>query len=181
MTKWIRAGAVGIALALALPSHAGMQLEGKRKISFFAVGSPGFLSIEGKTEEITLEDDGTALTFTVPMDTVETGMGLRDSHMRKKFVQTDQFPNVTLVVQRDQVEWPSGATTKGTLTAAFTAHGVTKDVEVAYTVKEIKTGLRITAEFPFNTSEHGIEIPSYKLVEVDPAMRAEVTIEVTEG
>ncbi|MEN0067185.1 MAG: YceI family protein [Myxococcota bacterium] len=159
-------------------THAGsFKITGKPKVTFHAEGSPGFLTFEGITRSLTVQDDGDRLTFTVPMDTVKTGIELRDQHMREKYVQTAEFPNVELTLDRAAVDWPSaGARTQGELTAQFVAHGVSRDVAVTYELREKKGQLEARAEFAFDTSEHGIDIPSYLGVTIKPAMRAEVVV-----
>ena len=51
------------ALLFASAALAGMRVDGKPKVSFFAVGSPGFLDIEGTSSDLVAGDDGTTLTF----------------------------------------------------------------------------------------------------------------------
>ncbi len=161
---------------------AGMSLTGKPKVKFHAEGSPNFLTFDGVTRELTVDDDGTNLVFTVPMDTVTTGIELRDDHMRKTYVQTDKFPHVVLTVPRAGIIWPAdGDSAEGTVTGSFEAHGVTLEVPVTYEIKHAKGEYRVKATYPFNTSKHGIEIPTYLGVTIDPAMQAEVQLELVDG
>ena len=168
-------------ILLNAPAFGGTSIEGKPRVSFHAEGSPGFLTFEGVTRDITLKEDGENLVFTVPMDTVETGISLRDDHMRRNYVQTDKFPDVVLTVPRAGIQWPSEGTQQGTLTATFEAHGKPLEVAVAYDIKKTKSGYRVKAEFPFNTEKHGMEIPVYLGVTIKPDMRAEVTLDLTDA
>lgn len=162
---------------------AGMKVDGKPKVSFFAVGSPGFLDIEGTTSDLVATDDGTTLKFACKLDTVSTGIDLRDEHMKSKFMHTQNFPETTLSFAKSAVAWPTelGKGATGTLTAAFTAHGVSKDVPVEYNVRKSKTGFKVTAKFPFDIVQHGIEVPSYLGITVDTAMRAEVAFDLVDA
>lgn len=164
-------------------AFAGMRVEGKPKVAFFAVGSPGFLDIEGTTSDLTAADDGTLLTFTTKLDTVTTGIGLRDDHMKKHYMETEKFPAVTLTLPKAAVTWPAetGQSTTGTVTGAFGAHGVTKDVAVEYTIRKSKTGFKVSAKFPFDISQHAIAIPSYLGVTVDAAMKTEVSFDLVDA
>ncbi|HHO53168.1 MAG TPA: YceI family protein [Deltaproteobacteria bacterium] len=168
-------------LAAATPALAGFTIEGKPKVTFNAEGSPGVLTFEGVTRELSLQDDGTNLVFSVPMDTVETGISLRDEHMRKTYVQTDQFPDAILSVARDQISWPTDGSSEGTVQGRFTVHGVERGVTVTYSIKLTKSGYRVKASFPFDTSSHGVEIPSYLGVTIKPAMEAEVTVDLVDA
>ncbi|MBX2799055.1 MAG: YceI family protein [Myxococcales bacterium] len=168
-------------LLASAPALAGLTIEGKPKVVFHAEGSPGVLTFDGVTKQINLADDGANLVFTVPIDTVQTGIELRDDHMRRNYVQTDQFPNVTLTLPRGEITWPESGDTEGSVTGTFNAHGVDRLVQVAYTIKKTKTGMRVKATFPFNTSDHGIEIPSYLGVTIKPDMTADVTVDLVDA
>lgn len=179
MKMWM--GMLAIGGLWSSEAFAGMEIAGKPKVVFHAEGSPGFLTFDGVTRHLTLADDGTSLTFTVPMDTVETGITLRDQHMRDNYVQTSQFPNVVLVVAKSSVTWPTDGGAQGTTQATFEAHGVKLEVPVAYDIKKTKTGYRVKASFPFDTTQHGIEIPKYLGVTIKPAMEAEVTVDLIDA
>lgn len=165
------------------PAWAGMTLAGAPKVTFFAVGNPGFLDIEGVTNQMTVADDGTKLTFTVPMATVETGIDLRDDHMNNKYVEVATYPNVVLTLDKASVTWPAavGESASGTAKATFTIRDVTQPADVTYTVKKSKTGYKVNAKFTFDVSKHGIAVPSYLGVTVESAMRAEVAFDLNEG
>lgn len=167
---------------LAAPAHAGMKVDGKPKVSFFAVGNPGFLDIEGESNDLACVDDGTTLTFTHAVGTLETGIALRDEHMKSKFLHADQHPTVTLALSKSDVTWPDevGKSSTGTVAATFSAHGATQPTEVTYTVRKSKTGWKVAAKFPFDISKHGIEVPSYLGVTVESAMRAEVSFDLVD-
>lgn len=176
--------AAALVAALAAPlAHAGMTVDGKPKVSFFAQGSPGFLDIEGVASSIAAQDDGTKLTFTVSMTSVTTGIALRDEHMNKEYVKVDQFPNAVLVLDKTAVLWGAAVGEKktGTVNGEFTIHGVTKPVSVAYTTQKTKTGFKVTGKFDFDVAQHGIAIPSYLGVTVDPKMKAEVALDLVDA
>lgn len=179
----LAAAALLAALALPFAADAAVTVTGKPKVSFFATGSPGFLDIEGETSKITAADDGARLTFTVPMTSVSTGIDMRDEHMNNEYVQVAQFPNAVLAFDKAAVTWPTatGEKKEGTVKADFTIHGVTKPVDVTYTNARTKTGYRVNAKFNFDVSQHGIAIPSYLGVTVDPKMRTEVTLDLVDA
>ncbi len=160
-----------------LSTAQALTIEGKPRVVFHAEGSPGFLTFEGVTRTLTLVDSEESLIFGVPMDTVETGIALRDQHLRETYVQTDQFPNATLTLARADVVFPAAGTRhEGELTGHFTAHGVDREVEVSYRIRERKGRFEVDATFPFDTSAHGIAIPAYLGVTIQPAMLAEVSV-----
>ncbi len=172
-----------VALAIPLIAHAAMKIEGKPKISFFAVGNPGFLDIEGVSNTMTVVDDGTKLVFTVPMASVKTGIDLRDEHMNDKYVVQGKYPDAILTLAKADVQWPTevGKATDGKVKATFNIHGQDQAVDVEYNNRKSKTGWRVSAKFNYDTSASGIEIPSYLGVSVEAKQRAEVTIDLIDG
>lgn len=171
------------ALVLPLSAAAALKVEGKPKVSFFATGSPGFLDIEGVSGTAVVTDDGTKLSFAVPMTSVSTGISLRDEHMQNEYVKVAQFPNATLTVDKAAVQWGAAVGEKktGSVPGEFNIHGVAKPVTVAYTTSKTKTGWKITGKFDFDVAQHGIAIPSYLGVTVDPKMRAEVAMDLVDA
>jgi hypothetical protein len=163
----------------AMPALAGVAVEGKPKISFFATGSPGFMSIEGVTNTIAVADDGTTLTFKVPMSTVDSGITLRDEN--KNYVQIDQFPDAVLTLPKASVTWPADGSFQGTGEGTFTIHGVTQPTTVGYTISKTKTGWRVKARFDYDTSKHGITIEPYMGISFDSKMYATVSMDLVDA
>ena len=86
---------LAVALLLALPVPAVTQVTGEPTAGFHGRG-PGGFSLEGKTHQLKVEDDGSVVKFTVPLASLETGIGLRDRHMREKYLQVDKYPDAVL-------------------------------------------------------------------------------------
>lgn len=172
-----------LALLLATPALAALRVDGKPKVAFFAVGNPGFLDIEGTSADLSCTDDGTTLTCSHALDTLETGIELRDEHMKSKFLHTSQYPKASIALAKAAVPWPTevGKEARGSVAATFTAHGVSQPATVNYVVKKSKTGWKVTAKFDFDISKHGVEVPSYLGVTVESAMRAEVSFDLVDA
>ncbi|MCK6503120.1 YceI family protein [Myxococcota bacterium] len=170
---------LGLVLSSA-PAAAAFQVTGKPKVTFYAEGSPGALDIEGKSGELSLSDDGTTVTAKVPLASVSTGIDLRDDHMKNKYMAIATFPDLTLRFARAELKLPTdaGQSTTGTLAATFNAHGVDQPVTVTYTVKKGKNAFEVDASFDYDISKHGVEIPSYLGITVDPAQNAKVRFEM---
>ncbi len=178
--------APSLIVALAVYSgaaEAAMGVTGKPKVAFFATATPGALDIEGDSSTVNVTDDGTKLAFAVPMESVHTGIDMRDDHMNNEFVEISKFPNATLTVARADLKFPTtlGETAGGTIKGTFNVHGVDVVEDVTYTLQRSKTGYRARASFKFDASQHGITIPSYLGITVDPKMNAEVTVDLIDG
>lgn len=170
-------------LLVASPAGATeLAIEGKPTAVFFASGPAG-LKIEGKAKTVTLVDEGDTLVFTVKVEDVDTGIALRNKHMRQKYVKTDEFPDAILVVPQEGIRLPveEKETTKGIAKGSFTMHGVAKDVDVIYEVKRKKGRLRVEGSFTTSITDHGIEQPGYLGVTVDPSIIVRASFEAKES
>jgi polyisoprenoid-binding protein YceI len=175
--------ALGLVVALGSVAEAGtLKVEGKPKATFFAVGSPSFLNIEGTTTALQVADDGAKLTFTVPMSTVDSGVELRDQHMRDNYVQVAKFPNATIQLNKADIPWPAAGAkdAKGTVNGTFEVHGVTQPAAIQYQISKTGTGYRVKAKFNYDCNQHGIFIEDYMGVTIDPKMYAVVNVDLAD-
>jgi len=187
MSSSVFRSALVAALAL-LPTaaFAGLRVDptiAKPAVQFNATGEPGALDIEAKTTDCTAADDGTTLSFTVKLDTVTTGIDLRDEHMKEKFLQTAQYPDAVLSFPKATIAWPTetGKKVTGTLDATFSAHGKSTPTKLKYDVQKTKTGWKVTGTFPYDTTALGIEVPSYLGVTIDNHQTAKAVMYLTDA
>jgi polyisoprenoid-binding protein YceI len=130
-------------------------------------------SIDGRTKSMEALAEGDFITLSVPLDTVDTGIGLRNSHMRK-YLEATQFPTAELKVRRALLK--EGARQEGVGT--FTVHGVAKEVKVTFDVVKTAAGLTVTGSFPLNLKDHGIAVPTYLGITVRPDIKVTATFTV---
>jgi polyisoprenoid-binding protein YceI len=157
-------------LTLAVVAHAKLARTGDAKVEFNAKGPAG-MTITGTTTELTVSETDSEIVLTVPLATVKTGIALRDTHMRDKYLETGKYPNAELRVAKDAVKAPSGQ-----VTGQFTIHGKTKPTPVKYTQKPDGT---VTGSFHVEMTDFGIEKPGYSGISVQPGVDATATFRVT--
>lgn len=172
-----------LALSAFAPSAAlaGMKISGTPKATFFAVGSPSFLNIEGVSTKMSLTDDGTKLTFNVPMTSVDSGVELRDQHMNDNYIQVSKFPNATISLNKADVPWPTEGSKTVTVAGTFTVHGVSQPASIQATVTKTSAGWRVKGKFNYDCNKHGITIETYMGVTIDPKMYATVVVDLVDA
>ncbi len=147
----------------------------KGKVTFKAVGNPSALVINGEgkgpdgklkiTSDKVVEGD---LRF--DLKTLETGLGLRDRHMKNKYLEVEKFPEAKFTPT--QVPWtdPSTAGTQNLKVSPFvgklTLHGVEMPVEG--TMSSTAANGKVDCEFDFKIklTDYKIEIPSFAEITV---------------
>ena len=161
-------GAAALALlTFSLVAAAKLSKTGTSTTNFKASGPAG-LNINGSTADMTVADDGTTVTITVPLANINTGIALRDEHT-KKALEADKYPNVTLAVPRASLKFPAdGASSSGDAKGSMTLHGQTKDVTFHYSAKRAGSTYTVTGNTSVNVDDFGVKRPSYLGVTVKP-------------
>jgi polyisoprenoid-binding protein YceI len=154
------------------PSKGDVQIE--------AVGRPAMVKIKGKGEGPTgaLKIVGATVTgdITFTLDTLDTGIDLRNEHMKEKYLETKKHPKATLTLKEVALpagwtkEKPqvSGAKFKGELTL----HGEKKPVEGTFEVTENK---ELKAKMELKISDYKIDIPSYLGITVADTVKVQIS------
>ncbi len=147
---------------------AGWSKAGESTADFSGSGPAGF-KITGKTQTVDVKDDGKALTVTVSLKDLETGIGLRDRHMRDKYLEVDKFPDATLSVPLDALKVPAdGQVVEAEAKGTFSLHGQTKEVSFTYKATNAKGTFTVEGQAPINYRDFGINVPSYMGITVKP-------------
>lgn len=155
----ISASAAGVA-ALASPSDA--------RVSFQASGPAG-LKIEGTTPDLKVSEDSGTIAIDVPLANLNTGIALRDRHMREKYLEVAKYPSATLLVARSALKLPAaGGSMEGDVPGTLKLHGQSHAVTVHYDAKGDAAGFSAHGKFRVNMNDYGITVPTYLGVTVKP-------------
>ncbi len=164
--------------------------------------------IEGKTSKI----DGTVsfddslkfdakhpfkIQIAVDLPSIDTGIPMRNEHMRENFLETGKFPKARFVATSVKLDKkPSlkkAETVLVTATGDFTVHGVTvkKTIplrvtfvpESALSKKRVSEGdmIRIQGQFPVKLEEHKIQRPEAVFVKLAETVFVNVDTVGTDG
>jgi polyisoprenoid-binding protein YceI len=166
-TSLLGGAAVLAMVTFSLVAAAKLSKTGSASTTFKAAGPAG-LNIEGSTAEMSIADDGTTVTITVPLGNLSTGIGLRDEHT-KKALETDTYPTTKLTVARAALKFPAaGGESSGDAKGQMTLHGQTKDVTFHYSAKANGTTFDVKGSTRINVDDFGVKRPSYMGVTVKP-------------
>jgi polyisoprenoid-binding protein YceI len=124
----------------------------------------GYLYWQG--EDFTSESQ---IYLEVDLNSLDTGIGLRNRHMRENYLETDKYP-ITYFQGKiiSSSKNPEGSYTVEADGSIF-IHGVNRPLKVHGSLNSVDKGYHIRAEFNVKLSDFDIEIPSimfYKINEV---------------
>ncbi|MCB0406084.1 MAG: YceI family protein [Bdellovibrionales bacterium] len=158
----------------------------KNQVEFLAVGQPSAIKIRGKLEKdklsgtCSLEKTTFACSGKIPLDSLDTGIKLRNEHLKEKYLETAKYPESTLVI--DPIQLGEGADTpnlekKGEFKGKLTLHGVTREEKGQYELKKEAGKLKANFEFEIELEPYKIEIPSYLGIKVSKKVEVKVEIQ----
>lgn len=164
MTPAHRIACLLAALSLApLAADAKLAASGTSSVAFSAAGPAG-LKIAGTTADFGVSEDSGNVTITVPLKNLTTGIGLRDKHMREKYLEVGKYPDAVLTVSRASLKVPGA----GDATGNVKLHGKAKDLPFHYDTRRDGQVIKVTGSLRLNMKDFGIEVPTYMGVTVKP-------------
>ncbi len=178
-----------VALLAASPAQAERFeiVPGKPNLVRFESRAP-LESFEGKTEQVRGEievsfDTLAAMSVRVEVDmaSLDTGIAIRNRHMRDNHLHTGKFPRA--VFRGGTVTGASalapGGTARFALAGTLELHGVQKPVEAAVEMTRGTAGLQITARFSVKLPDFEIPRPKFLVMQLDEVQRVSVFLVAT--
>ncbi|MCC5928344.1 MAG: YceI family protein [Cyclobacteriaceae bacterium] len=137
----------------------------------------------GKSDKLhgLIDFDKNMVDFYVDMNTVKTGIGLRDRHMRDNYIETKKFPFAEFTGKIEGFDGPimisPGQSIEVTVSGKFKIHGVERPMVIPGTITKNSKGNQLEVKTQFNVllGDHDIEIP--KVVFYELAEEQKVSLE----
>lgn len=144
------------------------------KTEFFATGKPAMIKINGQGSgpvgTLTSEKDKISGTLKVDLNSLKTGIELRDDHTKNKYLEVSKFPNAEITFKEfAPTTKVSGLTDKEVevpFTGQLTLKGKTGDIQGIAKLKKVGQKLSGTAEFNVKIMTFLETLPSYSGIKV---------------
>jgi polyisoprenoid-binding protein YceI len=122
-------------------------------------------------------------TLSVDLSTLDTGIGLRNTHLKERYLEIQRGEGFARAVLSDVALASPVATASGPtgFTASFTLHGVTRPVSGTADISRTDGGVRVEATFPVTLPAFEIPKPRYLGVGVQDEVEVRVTFTATPG
>lgn len=156
--------------------------ENKGRMSALAIGMPSFLKVNvsgtGPYGELIVgEDKLVSGTLKLNFSKLDTGIGLRDSHLKNKYLEVAKFKESTLTLSALRFTETFGKDLQ--FTGELKIKDTIKKVSGSYQLAKVEDGgYRLTAKFAFKMSEFPIGIPSYSGITMADEVKVEVESQV---
>jgi polyisoprenoid-binding protein YceI len=143
---------------------------------------PAGMTIDGNTRDVAVSDDGTTVTIRVTLTTLDTGIALRNDHMRNKYLEVARFPDAVVTVPRTSLAIPAeGQSRSADVTGTLALHGVSRPVTLHYVASAKAGTLTVKGSTSFNMNDYGISVPTYLGITVRPKVDIDVSFAAVDG
>lgn len=152
-----------------IPQWSVVLDQGNGSVEFNAVGRPSAIKIKGKGTNakgtLTLEGNRVSGIAIFALDSLDTGIKLRNEHMKTKYLETEKFPEARLTLS--QITLPESF--KGDVAMAenvpfegkLLLHGVEKLVKGNASVERKGAEVTLDAVFDLKISDFAIATPGF--------------------
>jgi polyisoprenoid-binding protein YceI len=147
-------------------------------------------TFQGKTKQVSgsLSFDpanlGDSVTVRVEVDlaSLDTGMPMRNKHMRENHLETATYPKAVFeggrILEASGHTLNPGDTVRMKLSGRFDLHGVKRTIEVPVDATRSKDGLlQVTTHFDVPLADYKISRPAFLMMKLEPTQH--VTVQVT--
>ena len=171
-----------VALVCAVPGLVFAALSAERARVTFSCTGPGGLRIEGTGDELSTADKGEALVVTVPLAKMSTGIGVRDSHMQEKYLESPKYPVAELSVPRSALKFPlEGTGVDASAQGTMTIHGKSQPVTFHYKAARKGNAYEVQGDVHINMNDYDIATPTYLGISVKPPVDISVAFHLVES
>lgn len=156
--------------------------EPKNKVEFLAVGKPSAIKIRGemKTDKVKqpltgkLVFEGASVTGKTEfqLDAFDTGIDLRNQHMKEKYLEVGKYPKATMQITEMKLPSDKDVTAEAVpFSGTLSFHGKEKPVKGTAKVEKKDRKVDMTFQFDIAAADFGIETPSYLGIKVTDAVK----------
>lgn len=141
-------------------------------------------TLEGSLTERSAQPAALAGSVSVDLRSLDTGIELRNEHLRSEYLQVDKGYGFDRAVLSDihlgDIDWETfQGRTK--FTGTFFLHGSTKSIAGDAEILKEGSMVRVEAEFPVSLSDYGIAKPQYLGIGVKSEVEAKVSLVLSSG
>jgi polyisoprenoid-binding protein YceI len=126
--------------------------------------------------------DSSALYFEVDLNTIDTGIGLRNRHMRENYLETDQYPLASFEGRIIDQQKVSDNGYEVTVEGKMSIHGVEKNISIAGKVTQTSaTTYQLHTAYSVLLTDYNIDIPKLMFLKLDNEIKLDIRFTVAKA
>jgi len=114
--------------------------------------------------------------FEVDLTTLDTGIGLRNRHMRDNYLETNKYRYAFFQGKIDNSEAILKDEYSVEVNGTMFIHGVTNEITINGLIKKIDLGFYIETEFPISLVDYNVDIPQLMFMKIDEVMQLQLKL-----
>jgi polyisoprenoid-binding protein YceI len=114
--------------------------------------------------------------FEVLLDALDTGIGLRNRHMRDNYLHTRDHPYATFDGTIQRVDSLTDSTWRIQAHGTLSIHGVDRPYDIECTVTPEGSGFRLHSAFEVRLPDFDIEVPSLMFMKISEVIQIELHV-----
>jgi polyisoprenoid-binding protein YceI len=118
------------------------------------------------------------LYFEVDLNSLDTGIGLRNRHMRENYLHTDKYPFTHFTGKLTRANKVEDGRYEVTVEGTMYIHGVEKAMTAEGTITAAENGYKIQTNFTVALTDYNIEVPQLMFMKIDENMQLELNFYV---
>lgn len=150
-----------LAIIFSLSGEANVKLV-KSEIKFSATGKPSFIKANGSVPlvETNLEFEANEVSGTAKVDLnkLDSGIELRDKHLKEKYLHTSKYPDAALLINKQKVNFGE----RNKLKAVLSFHGRKKEITLDAELEKNGKIVTLNSDFKFLLTDFGVKLPSFQ-------------------
>ena len=139
----------------------------------------GYVSWSDSILADSLDYDGSRFYFEVEVAGFDTGIGLRNRHMRDRYLHTEKHPYSWFDGHIDSVRCDHDCDCMVYPSGEFSLHGVTRSLTVPCRAVCVAEGYQVTGRMLVNLSDYDIEVPSLMMFKIDDTVEVILDFHLT--
>lgn len=157
--------------------HAQSYMSESGHVEF--VSTAPLLEFKGISDHLTglINMDKNLVDFYVDLNTLDTGINLRNNHMRDSYLETDKYRFAEFTGNLTSEFNPSVKREQEvTVSGTFQIHGVERDIEVSGTLNPVESGLQLDASWTIMLEDYNIDKPQVVFYELASKQTVNISI-----
>ncbi len=156
--------------------------EADGKVSFLAVGKPAMIKIVGEGSgpygDLLLASGKLQGTLSIDMTKLTTKIGLRDEHMKNKYLEVGKFPTAEIIFKDYplKLEGLKSQASEFPFTADLKLHGIIKPISGLIKLSKDQSIIKGFATFKINVTDFLDTLPTYAGIKV--ADEVQITVDL---
>ncbi|MGK5084153.1 YceI family protein [Bdellovibrionota bacterium FG-1] len=158
------------------------------KVGFKAIGKPSAIKIVGiggtPQGDLLWSAAGWSGLISFKLETLDSGIGMRDRHMKERYLEIAKFPEAVLAIQKLDVTYEALRAKRNIEALPFQGslkfHGVDHPVQGKLTISMNEAQPQVHADFTLLVTDYQINLPTFAGItmanEVEVSVDAPVTL-----